>query len=84
MKVTVMMDQTFMMSTMRFRHTTTIPLMKRTTMTRMDLFRIGNGNLSQMIWKLLISDHYGGPHGMKESTEKTFLLLLNDYFLQVD
>ena len=35
-------------------HKKTIPLMKRITLIRMELLKIGNGNLSQMIQKLLI------------------------------
>ena len=54
MKVTAMMDQTLIIRKMFFIHTTTMPLMKRTKMRRIELLKIGNGNLSQMIWKFLI------------------------------
>ena len=54
MEVTAMMDQTLMMRAMIFSHTTTMPLMKRITMISMDLSKIGNRNLTQMIWNFLI------------------------------
>ena len=54
MKVTAMMDQTLIIRKMFFIHTTTMPLMKRTKMRRIELLKIGNGNLSQIIWKFLI------------------------------
>ena len=54
MEVTVMMDQTLMRGEIIFRHTTTMPLIKRITMIRMDLLKVGNWNLSHMIWTFLI------------------------------
>ena len=53
MKVTVMMDQTLIRREIILSHTTTMPLMNRMTMSRVYLLKIGNGNLSQMIWKFL-------------------------------
>ena len=54
MEVTVIMNQKLTRSTIIFSHTAATPLMKRITMRRIELLKIGNGNLSQMIWKFLI------------------------------
>ena len=49
-----MTDQTLTRRTILFSHTTTMPLMKRITMIKIELLKIGNGKLSQMIWKLMV------------------------------
>ena len=54
MEVTVMMDQTFMRRKILFVHTTTMPLMKIIIISRMVLLKIGNGNMSHMIWIFLV------------------------------
>ena len=54
MEVTDIMDQTSMRSTILFSHTITMPLMKSITIKMMELLKIGNGNLSQIICKFLI------------------------------
>ena len=50
----VMMDQTLMSRTIIFINTKTMPLMNRITTRSMELLKIGNENLSHMIWKFLI------------------------------
>ena len=49
MEFTVMIYQTLMRRKIIFRHTATILLMNRITIRRMELFKIVNGKLSQMI-----------------------------------
>ena len=49
-----MMDQKFMRRTMILSHKKTMHPKNMITMIRMDLLKIDNGNLSQMICKLLI------------------------------
>ena len=49
-----MTDQTLTRRTILFSHTKTMPLMKRITMIKIELLKIGNGKLSQMIWKLMV------------------------------
>ena len=53
-KFTAIMDQIFMRRKIIFIHTTTMPLMNRMTVRMMELLKIFNGYLSQIIYKFLV------------------------------
>ena len=78
MKATVIMDKTLIRRTMLFIHTKTMPLTKMIKTRRMELLKIGNGNLSQMISKFLIYHIIMmGPMGWRQVQRKYFLLFLS-------